>query len=176
MAPFPTSQMFQQNPYTNTNPNTHHMSGFYHNQMPPVPSVPHNQQVFNYHQSTQMYKKDYQYLPVQSNQSIQSNPALMELNKEKYLVQVQQPNNFEPGVTATCSYCFMPMKSKEDIHRHATHIQECHHHAQNIVKKGFWPCLYCGLHITAQNAQRLQQHIEQYHPQSKIPSYVTYKL
>ena len=41
------------------------------------------------------------------------------LNKDKYLIQVHHPNHFEPGVTAGCSYCFMPMKTKEDIQRHA---------------------------------------------------------
>ena len=41
------------------------------------------------------------------------------LNKDKYLIQVHHPNHFEPGVTACCSYCFMPMKTKEDIQRHA---------------------------------------------------------
>ena len=49
-------------------------------------------------------------------QSHQFGPAL---NKDKYLIQVHHPNHFEPGVTAGCSYCFMPMKTKEDIQRHA---------------------------------------------------------
>ena len=48
--------------------------------------------------------------------SHQFGPAL---NKDKYLIQVHHPNHFEPGVTAGCSYCFMPMKTKEDIQRHA---------------------------------------------------------
>ena len=78
----------------------------------------HNPQGHQGHQGGHQGHQTGHQMTLQGNhqQPHQFGPAL---NKDKYLIQVHHPNHFEHGVTAGCSYCFMPMKTKEGIQRHA---------------------------------------------------------
>ena len=87
-------------------------------------------------------------------------------NNEKYLINVVQPNNFDAAVFGSCSYCFMPMRSQQDIARHTRMLQECYNFAQAIAQKCTWPCPYCGLESNGPS-KFLQQHIQSAHPSCK---------
>ena len=86
---------------------------------------------------------------------------------EKYLINVVHPNNFDAAVFGSCSYCFMPMRSQQDIARHTRMLQECYNFAQAIAQKCTWPCPYCGLESNGPS-KFLQQHIQSAHPSCKI--------
>lgn len=78
----------------------------------------------NFPVSFHPYASENQVVQFQQHQFM-SQKTFIDMNKDRFLVQVSQPNNFELGTVSTCSYCFMPMKTKEDVQRHAHQHQEC---------------------------------------------------
>ena len=93
----------------------------------------------------------------------QKTQAVRAKSAEKYLTTIVRPNNFDPAVFGSCSYCFMPMRSQQDITRHTRMLQECYNFAQAIASKCTWPCPYCGLESNGPS-KFLQQHIQTTHP------------
>ena len=97
------------------------------------------QPMMNYQQAAHMQKKNHldnfpvRFHPFASEKQLvqfqqhqfMSQKTFIDMNKDRFLVQVSQPNNFDLGTVSTCSYCFMPMKTKEDVQRHAHQHQEC---------------------------------------------------
>lgn len=111
-----------------------------------------------------MYFRQQQYFSQQAgNQKNQVQSQVQSQTAEKYLVNVLRPNNFDPTIYGCCSYCFMPMRSQQDVVRHSRTIQECYAYAQGIVTKCTWPCPYCGFESNGPS-KFLQQHIQSAHP------------
>ncbi|CAG5110178.1 Oidioi.mRNA.OKI2018_I69.chr2.g4605.t1.cds [Oikopleura dioica] len=82
----------------------------------------------------------------------------------RQILQLDQPNRYGNSVLGTCSYCFVPMRSRQEMVRHASSMQDCLTFAQTCQRASRVPCPYCGEEISG-DSKILQNHIQANHSQ-----------
>ncbi|CBY08271.1 unnamed protein product [Oikopleura dioica] len=91
-----------------------------------------------------------------------SNQQTSQINRQ--MLQLDQPNRYGNSVIGTCSYCFVPMRTREEMARHGANMQDCLIFAQTCKRASRLPCPYCGVEITG-DSKVLQGHIQSQHSQ-----------